>query len=553
MRISNYTFALLLSVSAFTTMVKAQDYYTPAQRKQWLAVAEENKPKLVETVKKPISIVTTVKDASSFQGWKAVPAGSISELLGSSFKNKKTAVLDFGEHLTGHFTFKVNSINSTPDAPLRFKLTFGEVPSEISVPFDPYEGMLSRAWLQDEIVTVTELPATITIPRRLAFRYVKIELIGSSQYYDFGITDAYTTATTSVTAKPAALAAGTPALISKIDAVGLTTLKECMQTVYEDGPKRDRRLWIGDLYLEAQANIYSYKQYGLTKRCLYLLAGLAQDDGYMYSNVFESPEPHAQKPSPFLFDYSLLYNVTLKDYLTATNDTKTANDLWPVAKRQMENITTYLDADGVFNADEAVKNHWWLFVDWNDALDRQGALQGVMIYSMKQTLELGKLLGKEKEVAQLPALITKMTNGAKTKLFDKKLGVFVSGKNRQVSYASQSWLILAGVIKGKEAQKVIKALQATTNAVKPGGPYLYHYYVQALIDCGLNADAKNIITNYWGSMVTKGADTFWEVYDPANEQLSPYGFYPINSYCHAWSCTPVYFIRKYPQIFQVKE
>lgn len=51
-------------------------------------------------------------------------------------------------------------------------------------------------------------------------------------------------------------------------------------------------------------------------------------------------------------------------------------------------------------------------------------------------------------------------------------------------------------------------------------------------------------------MIHKGADTFWEVYDPQNEYLSPYNFFPINSYCHAWSCTPTYFIRKYPEIFQ---
>lgn len=48
-----------------------------------------------------------------------------------------------------------------------------------------------------------------------------------------------------------------------------------MQGVYEDGPKRDQRLWMGDLYLEALANTASFQQYDVTKRCLYLLAGLA--------------------------------------------------------------------------------------------------------------------------------------------------------------------------------------------------------------------------------------------------------------------------------------
>ena len=66
----------------------------------------------------------------------------------------------------------------------------------------------------------------------------------------------------------------------------------------------------------------------------------------------------------------------------------------------------------------------------------------------------------------------------------------------------------------------------------------------------MNAEAKKALIDYWGGMIKKGADTFWEAYDPNNDFISPYYFYPMNSYCHAWSCTPVYFIRKYPEIFQ---
>ena len=51
-------------------------------------------------------------------------------------------------------------------------------------------------------------------------------------------------------------------------------------------------------------------------------------------------------------------------------------------------------------------------------------------------------------------------------------------------------------------------------------------------------------------MAALGADTFWEVYDPTGHFKSPYNFFPVNSYCHAWSCTPVYFINKYADIFQ---
>ena len=545
------TSAVLLSI--FLVLIHhgltAQDFYQ-SRRVDWLKKAEELKPALTVTIKKPISQVNLVKDESSFQGWKAVQTEPLEKLYQSSFKPQSGVVIDFGEHLTGHFSFSLKAIRGVSDAPLRFKFTFGEVPAELTTPFDPYTGALSRAWLQDETVTVIELPATITISRRFAFRYVRIELLGNSPFFDFSLTGMQCAATTSVTTTPPALTTSTEAIITQFDKIGLNTLKECMQTVYEDGPKRDRRLWIGDLFLESLANSYSFKNQNLTKRCLYLLAALSQEEGYLNSNVFETPEPHPQVGAPFLFDYSLLYNVALKEYLVATGDQETALDLWPLAKKQMDNPKKFLSVDGLFDNIAAAKARWWLFVDWKDDLDRQASIQGIIIYSMKQTYELAKLLGKEKEVEELPALIKKMIAASRKDLYNKDSGFFVSGPNKQVSYASQAWMILSGVATQSEAQRAMKGLPEKQDAVKPGGPYLYHYFVESLLACGMQKEARNVLVSYWGGMVKKGADTFWEVYDPGNDLLSPYKFYPINSYCHAWSCTPVYFIRKYPSVFQ---
>ncbi len=109
-------------------------------------------------------------------------------LYQKSLKAKSGTVLDFGEHMTGYVTFTIQALRGTPDAPVRVKFTFGEVPAELATPFDPYTGDLSRAWLQDEVVTLTELPVTMTIPRRLSFRYAKIDLLGASAYFDLHLT-----------------------------------------------------------------------------------------------------------------------------------------------------------------------------------------------------------------------------------------------------------------------------------------------------------------------------------------------------------------------------
>ncbi|WP_214070563.1 glycoside hydrolase [Mucilaginibacter sp. dw_454] len=544
----HYFIALTIcSVAVSITQVCAQDVYA-AYRKDWLKKAEEFKPVLQETIKKPIGIVRMEKDASAFQGWKAVSAGGMDQLYNSSFNKKNSGiVVDFGEHLTGYCTITLKTRRSDMDAPLRLKLTFGEVPAELMTPFDPYPGGLSRAWLQDETITVTVLPATITIPRRVAFRYLKIDWLGSSSNFEFGIADISFKASTSVTVTPSALSASTSPVIKDIDRVGLNTLKECMQTVYEDGPKRDRRLWIGDTYLESLANNYSFHNDKLTKRCLYMLAGLANDDGLLNADVFEYPEPHAQKTD--LLDYCFLYNVALKEYVAATGDKQTGLDLWPVAKKQLDIARKYALPDGMMDYEKA-NREWWVFFDWKDGLDKQAPLQGITIFTLNQTYELAKLLGKESEVADLPAFAKKLKDAAHKNLYDKSSGLFVSGKDKQISYGSQAWMILSGVASKPEAQRALKALPGVSNAVKPGAPYMYHYYIAALIASGLDAEAKQAMIDYWGGMIKKGADTFWEVYDPNDDFKSPYGFFPVNSYCHAWSCTPVYFIRKYPEIFQ---
>jgi len=539
--------ARLESHAITTTLTDTSDYYAK-QREQWLAKAETNKPVLTETVVRPPRLGSLVEDHEAFQNWRIDSTVSINHLYNKGFKEQSGVILDFGTHVTGYVSFTLNPFGATPDAPLRLKFTFGEVPAEVAVPFDPYPGGLSRAWLQDEIVTVSELPANITIPRRLAFRYVKVELLSPSIAYDFKLSSIQIKATSSARTEVAPLASVASDRIKAIDRIGLRTLKECMQTVYEDGPKRDRRLWIGDLYLEALANDVSYKNHQLTKRCLYLLAALANREGYLHGTVFENPKPHPQDGQQLL-DYSLLYGVALKDYLENTGDHNTALDLWPVAKKQIDLVKRYLLQNGRIDFERANKEIW-IFIDWKDGLHKEVAIQGLAIFALKEAYQLAKRLGKIGDVRDLPNLIAKMEQASRKYFFDQQKKLFVSGPARQVSYASQIWMILSGVIARKDAPKLIRALKQDTTASKPGGPYLYHYFLQAMIQSGLGEEAKQLMLNYWGSMVDKGADTFWEVYDPSDEYKSPYNFYPINSYCHAWSCTPVYFIRKYSEIFQ---
>ena len=529
------------------TPVAAQDagVWMGDRRAAWLKEAAASMPELRRTEHHPLRIVRSVADSTAFQGWRMEPSESIEALYASSLKQRRKVIVDMGEHMTGYFSLRVNHTGMPADAPIRLRITFAEVPAELNTPFDPYPGGLSRAWLQDETVTVMRLPATVRIERRVACRYVMIEVLAQSSF-DFRVEDITLEAVTSASGEAPALAEGTDPMIRRIYDTGLKTLSECMQTVYEDGPKRDQRLWIGDLYLESLANACSFGNHALTRRCLYLLAALADEDGWLHATVYEYPQPEPQY-NQHTMDYSLLYGVALLEYLKATGDMTTARELWPVVARQIEIACTYL-RDYLYDMQK--QPQWWLVFDWKDDLDRHASVQGLMIFAVERGWELAQMVGRERDVRDWPDLVKRMRRASRRAFYDADAGVVVSGPQRQVSYLSQVWMILSGTLSPKEGARAMTAVLNDPTACRPGSPYAYHYVIEALIACGMRDEAREQLLEYWGGMVERGADTFWEVYDPMDDCKSPYGFYPVNSYCHAWSCTPVYFINTYKDIFQ---
>lgn len=546
MKKTAYLITALLALAAHTATA---DKIQQSDKTRWLEIAEAEKPELRKTTVKPQAIVKPVEDAKAFQHWRYERVAEPDSLYNNNFKSIREITLDFGGHYTGYFTFHTRTLNRCLDAPVRLRLTFGEMPAELNTPFDPWKGGLGRGWMQDETITLMQLDEYVTLPRRMSFRYLKIELLGSSAGFDFSIDDMYFTAQTSAGPSHDKLQPGCPEDVKKINEVGIATLRECMQTVYEDGPKRDQRLWAGDMYLESLANRYSFKNNKITKRCLYLFAGLCQDDGIIIADCFETPKPHPQYGT-YCLTYCLLFNSTLLEYYNDTHDRATAEDLWQLAKIQMDDALTYVGKDALFDAKHKPT---WIFFDWRDGIDVNTAMQCATIFALEQTYELAKLIGREAEVKQWPALARRMKKAARAAYYDKKLKMAVSGPDRQLSVLSQVWMTKAGALEGSEAQQAIRAALASDKTVKLGTPYATHYLIEAMIKCGMTREARQYLTDYWGGMVKRGADTFWETYDPDNDFLSPYGFSPLNSYCHAWSCTPVYFIQKYPEIFQTAE
>jgi len=466
------------------------------------------------------------------------PWEPITALSARFLRRNDTVVLDFGDHQVGYVTLDLSSAGSHPDAPAYIRLRFAERLCELKENTGSYDGWLGKGWFQEEHLHADVLPCTVSLPWRYAFRYLEVKVIDVSAKYALVLQSASAQAVTSAPENLPVLSTGED-LLDKIDRASLRTLQNCMQSVFEDGPKRDRRMWLGDLRLQARVNYLTFKNYDLARRCLYLFAGLTFNEGKVPACVFLEPEP--EPDDTYLFDYALFFGPALLDYYNATADGDTLRELYPTAVRQLEIGLSYLNEDGILPDHSG---EFWCFVDWGDDLNTQAASLAILIYAMTQVKALAELMGDTERAGWLEKQVKTLRERALEHFWDDKLGLFVSGAERQVSWATQVWMILSGVLSGEQGKELLQRIASVIYAVPMITPYMIHHYVEALFTLGEKEQALREIRRYWGDMINEGADTFWEVYYPGHPDESPYGSVSLNSYCHAWSCTPAYFLRK---------
>lgn len=496
--------------------------------------AEKYRPEMVYTTVNKYQLCQLVKDETKLKG--VYTKATDERLEDLKLKKDDTVIIDFGDHQVGHFAIDIEHTGSPMDAPLYFRLRFAEVPAELAHQSSEYNGWLARGWIQEEYIHLDELPAHLELPRRYSFRYVEIKVIDTSPKWQAIFKNPIVITESSATENKQPLHFK-DAFMQKIYDVGVKTLHDCMTDVFEDGPKRDRRLWLGDLRLQALANYVTFDNLDLVKRCLYLFAGMTVNDGRISANVFVKP---ANVPDDtFMYDYSLFFISTLYDFEKHHKDQELLDDLYPIAKKQMDYCLKYMNDQGKVKTDD----QYPVFVDWSNEFNKDSCGQAITIYALKQMIALTQMKGED--IATYETALSKATQYALDRLYNAEKHLFKT-TNDEYNIATQAWMMYANILSPEENKKVMETCVKELFPIKGiATPYMYHHITEALFMAGMKDEAVGLIKNYWGKMVDLGADTYWEAFDPDHPDYSPYGSPIISSYCHAWSCSVIYLMTKY--------
>lgn len=502
---------------------------------QFELLADSLYPALHRWTRRPQRIVSFTPCHDNYFGLRLQPSThDISDLPSLAWGRDSDFVLDFGIHMVGYLSFRVSCVGTNMDAPCRLRLTFGESPLDVTMSMDGVETWLSKAWLPDEIINIDVCPDDVKIRRRHAFRFLRVQIIDTSANFKISCSDVVCECVSAISQDHELDTIDfDDQLLQDIDRVSILTLRDCMQSVFEDGPRRDRRMWIGDLRLQALANYSTLKDFDLLKRCILQFAAVARADGSLPACLFERPTLAAS--ADYLVEYDALFGSVVYDYVVASGDLETGRLLWAIVLGCLRRPLQHVNPQSFkFEPERSSDSK---FLDWNKKVDTTAGSHGVLLFCLRAVAKLAQILHLDFPHQET---IKGMTEAAQVFLSN---GVVVSGPNSQISYASASWLVLAEAFSPETARRVLLNTLAHPDAIKPMTPYLWHHVCDALVAVGCHSKCLEIIRSYWGGMVKAGADTFWECFDPSDALASPYGDVRMNSFCHAWSCTPTVLLR----------
>ena len=111
---------------------------------------------------------------------------------------------------------------------------------------------------------------------------------------------------------------------------------------------------------------------------------------------------------------------------------KALDDLYPVAKKQIDLALGLVDAQGRLNLQE----EWPVFIDWSNEFEKATAGQAVFIYTLKRFIQLAQQK-EDADLALYQAAVDRMSNFARTSLFDESRHLFLVEQNQEINIASQ--------------------------------------------------------------------------------------------------------------------
>ncbi len=263
--------------------------------------------------------------------------------------------------------------------------------------------------------------------------------------------------------------------LNRIWETGVYTVHlNCQEFIY-DGVKRDRLVWMGDLYPEIRTLLAAFNETALIEKSLDFIRDHTPEDQWM--NGASS--------------YSCWWIISQRDLYLYRGNYAYLKEQKGTLTRLLNRLFACVGSDGAETLTE------WRFLDWSTADDdkiKHAGLQGLLAWTFDCGADLASELNDPRLALRCRVAASKLRSCVPDCCGNK------------IAAAMQ---ILGGVA---EAEKL--NAEILRNRPDRGISTFYGYFVLlARAAAGDTAGALEVIRNYWGGMLDFGATTFWEDFD----------------------------------------
>lgn len=338
------------------------------------------------------------------------------------------------------------------------------------------------------------------------------------------------------------------------------------QYVIWDGPRRDREIWIGDMWPESHSLLYSFHFPDAIKSSLHVAAVRQFENGAI---------PGSGITLQNFAEYSCWWLVLVDRLFELTADRGFVMELEEHTVRCADWLLKELDSNGGY----LHINHRQT---WAWTLQRRGTVTGsqcVAVAALRGAARLLRMSGRMSEAEKCDVAGKKLADQVSRELWREDAGVFRDCLNPpdgvdRVSCDSNALASLFHVAGAEQSARSMRYLEENlwtpfgTRTIHPPEPeegwnwahnhnvwpFVVGLELEARFERGHTSSAMQLLRNCWGNMINKGANCFWEMVGGEDGDFVTHrriadiqgpSWDTWDSYSHGWSAGPTYMTQAY--------
>ena len=313
------------------------------------------------------------------------------------------------------------------------------------------------------------------------------------------------------------------------------TVELCSEDTLVDCPAFEQAYWIGDAYVMGLYRQYLFGDTSLTRHCLRLAA----------RSMERSSLPDCHLPSGVslvLTTWVQLWILACRTYWTFTADRAFVEEILPWMTQCLEELEKHVGNDGLLDIAA------WNMLDWAPMETPYHGiiahLNAHLVECRRAVADLAEVAGQTGTAQNLRRNADQLAEAVHHAFWDSERQAYRDcihpGNRLSETFSVQTNLMMLryNCVPPESSAEVHSFVKNPPDfAVRPGSPFMAHFYYDHLFSVGAGTIALEGILRQWKPMLSQG--TCWETFE---------GFYKdrlTRSYCHGWSASPAYLLGKW--------